>query len=285
MELTIDTNLKLILKNLTFEQKGKLFDMLLEQSNETTDEEVKNFYEYIEEISIKKQTKKTKMKELGLLGSKSRWKNKLTSNTENIAKETSANSNANSNADSDANANANSDANADANSDANANANSNANSDANSAILNKRKETKENINNLNNINNFILNTNENQKNIKRKYKIPTLDEVKQYIKANSFNVDAESFIDFYESRGWCVGKSEIKNWQATVRMWHRRSQTENLPPSPPPKEDEQYWHELKEKYWVSPLSTPPPKDTNTYPELTSHFARFIKRIEDNDLTP
>ena len=128
MELTIDTNLKLILKNLTFEQKGKLFDMLLEQTNETTDEEVKNFYEYIEEISIKKQTKKNKMKELGLLGSKSRWKDKIALNTENISKETSANSDANG------------DANADANSDANADANSDANADANSAILNKRKD-------------------------------------------------------------------------------------------------------------------------------------------------
>ena len=129
MEITLDTNLKLILKNLNLEQKGKLFDMLLEQSNDTTDEEVKNYYEYIENISIKKQTKKAKMKTLGLLGSSVRWKK---------SEEKDKNNNINS--------------------DANANANSDANTDANSVNSKKRKEAKENKNNnLNNINNFILN--------------------------------------------------------------------------------------------------------------------------------
>ncbi len=261
MEITLDTNLKLILKNLNLEQKGKLFDMLLEQSNDTTDEEVKNYYEYIENISIKKQTKKAKMKTLGLLGSSVRWKK---------SEEKDKNNNINS--------------------DANANANSDANTDANSVNSKKRKEAKENKNNnLNNINNFILNQSSLIDEKQHKYKIPTIDEVKQYIKANSFNVDAETFIDFYESRGWCVGKSKIKNWQATIRMWHKRSLSTSQ--SLPQKEDEQYWHELKEKYWTPQPKSPPPKFYNQKDatedtlELSSHFARLMKRIEDNDLTP
>lgn len=50
---------------------------------------------------------------------------------------------------------------------------------------------------------------------------PTLEEVKAYCKERGNKVDAERFIDFYESKGWMVGKNKMKSWQAAVRTWER----------------------------------------------------------------
>lgn len=54
---------------------------------------------------------------------------------------------------------------------------------------------------------------------------PTLDEVKDYCFERGNNVDAEAFIDFYESKGWMVGKNKMKDWKSAVRTWERSSRT------------------------------------------------------------
>ena len=69
-----------------------------------------------------------------------------------------------------------------------------------------------------------LNTNKlnKEKLIKDKYfKKPTLEEVKEYCKERNNNVDAELFINYYESNGWKVGKNSMKDWKACVRTWER----------------------------------------------------------------
>ena len=72
-------------------------------------------------------------------------------------------------------------------------------------------------------NNKLLSTKkENKKFIK-----PTLEEVKQYCEERNNKVDAESFIDFYESKGWKVGKTSMKDWKACVRNWERNSKNNN----------------------------------------------------------
>ena len=53
---------------------------------------------------------------------------------------------------------------------------------------------------------------------------PTVDDVQAYISENNFVVDAQKFIDYYESNGWVVGKTKMKDWKATVRGWERREQ-------------------------------------------------------------
>lgn len=50
---------------------------------------------------------------------------------------------------------------------------------------------------------------------------PTLDEVRGYCLEKGYPVDAERFIDFYESKGWFVGKNKMKDWKAAVRNWNR----------------------------------------------------------------
>ena len=60
----------------------------------------------------------------------------------------------------------------------------------------------------------------------KKFKRPTLDEVREYIASQSYSVDAEAFIDFYEAKGWRVGNNPMKDWKAAVRTWERRNREE-----------------------------------------------------------
>ena len=53
---------------------------------------------------------------------------------------------------------------------------------------------------------------------------PTPDEVREYCKERQNLLDAERFVDFYESKGWMVGKSKMKDWKAAVRNWERSQQ-------------------------------------------------------------
>jgi hypothetical protein len=49
-----------------------------------------------------------------------------------------------------------------------------------------------------------------------------LDQVKNYCILRKNNINAEGFIDFYESKGWQIGKEKMKSWKACVRTWERR---------------------------------------------------------------
>ena len=53
----------------------------------------------------------------------------------------------------------------------------------------------------------------------KKFTPPSIDQVKEYCKERENNVDAERFINFYESKGWMVGKNKMKDWKAAVRNW------------------------------------------------------------------
>jgi hypothetical protein len=50
---------------------------------------------------------------------------------------------------------------------------------------------------------------------------PTLEMVQERIKETSSSVDPEAFFDFYQSKGWVVGKSKMKDWHAAIRTWER----------------------------------------------------------------
>lgn len=50
---------------------------------------------------------------------------------------------------------------------------------------------------------------------------PTVDEVKAYCLERQNGIDAQTFVDFYESKGWMIGKSKMKDWKAAVRTWER----------------------------------------------------------------
>ena len=50
---------------------------------------------------------------------------------------------------------------------------------------------------------------------------PTLEMVTEYVQENNYNVDPEAFMDYYNSKGWMVGRNKMKDWQASVRTWSR----------------------------------------------------------------
>lgn len=71
-------------------------------------------------------------------------------------------------------------------------------------------------------NNNKLNNNKlNNKEYKKGFKKPTLEEVEAYKKERNLTLDAQSFIDYYESNGWKVGRNSMKDWKATARRWSR----------------------------------------------------------------
>lgn len=77
----------------------------------------------------------------------------------------------------------------------------------------------------------------------RVFQKPTVDQVRAYCEERSNSVDPESFVDFYESKGWLVGKSKMKNWQAAVRNWEKHEAKKPKPgealKEPPPLTREQ----------------------------------------------
>ena len=64
---------------------------------------------------------------------------------------------------------------------------------------------------------------------KDKFKKPTLEEITTHINQNNLQVDAENFFSFYESKGWTVGKSPMKDWKAAIRGWHSRNKDDDKP--------------------------------------------------------
>jgi hypothetical protein len=58
---------------------------------------------------------------------------------------------------------------------------------------------------------------------------PTLEQVQDYCRERGNDVDAQRFIDFYESKGWMVGKNKMKDWKACVRTWERGSKKTESP--------------------------------------------------------
>lgn len=68
----------------------------------------------------------------------------------------------------------------------------------------------------NNINNNIKNNISVTRFVK-----PKVEEIDSYCKERKNNVDAQQFFDYYESKGWKVGKSPMKDWKSAVRTWER----------------------------------------------------------------
>lgn len=78
-------------------------------------------------------------------------------------------------------------------------------------------ETEPNVNE-----NVNVNVNDLKENIKRKvFTKPTAEEVKAYCDERKNNVNPDKFIDFYESKGWLIGKNPMKDWKACVRTWEK----------------------------------------------------------------
>lgn len=66
---------------------------------------------------------------------------------------------------------------------------------------------------------------------KKRFTPPTRNEVLDHMLTKHLpfdlaEVESEKFINFYESKGWLVGKAKMKNWKAAASNWVTRCQTE-----------------------------------------------------------
>ena len=58
-----------------------------------------------------------------------------------------------------------------------------------------------------------------EKQANRRFVKPTVEEVRAYISEKNYPIDAEQFWNFYEAKGWMIGKSPMKNWKSCVATW------------------------------------------------------------------
>lgn len=73
---------------------------------------------------------------------------------------------------------------------------------------------------------------------KIRFQKPTLDEVTKFMTEvnmvaggkwdqSKVQITAKAFFNYYESNGWNVGRTSMKNWQAAARNWMNREHVNN----------------------------------------------------------
>lgn len=61
-----------------------------------------------------------------------------------------------------------------------------------------------------------------EKSSRKKFTPPTVEEVRDYCRERGNSVNAISFVNFYQSKGWKVGGSAMKCWKSCVHTWEQR---------------------------------------------------------------
>lgn len=94
--------------------------------------------------------------------------------------------------------------------DANSNLDSDTNSNLDSAAKNKEQT--------------IEHTNEHKGDKRKRFILPTVDEVAEYCRERGNSIDPEHFVDKNQAAGWMLsGGKKIKDWKAVVRTWERNA--------------------------------------------------------------
>jgi len=68
-----------------------------------------------------------------------------------------------------------------------------------------------------------ITNNQTKKKGTKRFTSPSILEIQNYISEKNYQVDAERFLNHYESNGWMVGKTKMKDWKAAIRNWHSRN--------------------------------------------------------------
>jgi hypothetical protein len=96
---------------------------------------------------------------------------------------------------------------------------------------NNRKKKEDMIDTSKTYDEHMENENENEnKDLNKSKKVasfqkPTLEQVEEYMKERGMSNYASRFHNFYESKGWMVGKNKMKDWKAAVRNWEDDKKT------------------------------------------------------------
>jgi|21_taG_2_1085346.scaffolds.fasta_scaffold01778_17 hypothetical protein len=79
------------------------------------------------------------------------------------------------------------------------------------------------LNNLSETKSTTINKNKEIKITNKLFKKPSVNDVELYCIERNNKIDAISFVNFYESKGWMVGKNKMKDWRACIRTWEMRA--------------------------------------------------------------
>lgn len=68
---------------------------------------------------------------------------------------------------------------------------------------------------------------------RKRFTIPTPEEVQAYCDERKNGILGQQFCDFYSSKGWKIGKEPMKDWKAAVRTWEMRRKDQSPPITQP----------------------------------------------------
>jgi DNA-binding transcriptional regulator YhcF (GntR family) len=89
-------------------------------------------------------------------------------------------------------------------------------------VNNERTTSEQRVNTNKNDKNDDNEKNDNIYRTKRFVK-PDAAEVTEYAASIDFPLDGTGFVDFYESKGWLIGKNPMRDWKAAVRTWKKKN--------------------------------------------------------------
>ena len=73
---------------------------------------------------------------------------------------------------------------------------------------------------------------------KRAFVPPTLDDVQAYMdKIGECRFTAVRFCNYYEAKGWMLGRTKMKNWKVALNIWVERENTKGMPKGNPQTEN------------------------------------------------
>jgi len=96
-------------------------------------------------------------------------------------------------------------------------------------VSSKRAASEQRVSTNNNVNNVKIKKENILKEKSSHFQKPTPQQITEYAQSISFELDGNQFFDYYESKGWMIGKSKMKDWKAAVRTWKRNETTINEP--------------------------------------------------------
>lgn len=136
----------------------------------------------------------------------------------------------------------------------------------------------------------------NQK--KNRFIKPTIEQIQAYIDEKKLSFDAERFFDYYESKGWMIGKNHMKDWKAACRTWENMRKSENKKEEKEESAQEPEMSDAEAKSWKScqewmAKKVPGLKDSITYDDFcemralahfkSDVFAAILMEIEESEI--
>lgn len=113
---------------------------------------------------------------------------------------------------------------------------------------------------------------------------PKPEWVSAYCKERNNGITASEFIDFYDSKGWVVGKSKMKDWQAAIRTWEKNrnvviKEVKDIPPEETIKSRFDPLTEEEKKYYFDKGAFMIDEDGESvdYSELTEEERIYLQK--------